>query len=123
MTRKSVSFDAVVHFFIKQYNIPTKRDIEKLMTKLDNIETLVTNSAAKGKAIGLRDLKARTQSGRMTASDTVLEIIKENGENGVNFAEILYKTGFDKKKIRNIVFRLNKLGKIKRKNRGFYVAT
>jgi predicted transcriptional regulator len=123
MTRKSVSFDAVVHFFMKQYNIPSKRDIEKLMTKLDNIETLVTNSAAKGKAIGLRDLKARTQSGRMTASDTVLEIIKENGENGVNFAEILYKTGFDKKKIRNIVFRLNKLGKIKRKNRGFYVAT
>jgi predicted Rossmann fold nucleotide-binding protein DprA/Smf involved in DNA uptake len=124
MTKKSVSFDAVVHFFMKQYNIPSKRDIEKLMTKLDKIETLVTNSAAKGKAIGSRDLKARTQSGRprMTASDTVLEIIKENGENGVNFAEILDKTGFDEKKIRNIVFRLNKLGKIKRKNRGMYVA-
>jgi predicted Rossmann fold nucleotide-binding protein DprA/Smf involved in DNA uptake len=124
MTKKSVSFDAVVHFFMKQYNIPTKRDIEKLITKLDRLESLVTNSAAKGKAIGSRDLKARTQSGRprMTASDTVLEIIKENGENGVNFAEILDKTGFDEKKIRNIVFRLNKLGKIKRKNRGMYVA-
>jgi predicted transcriptional regulator of viral defense system len=58
----------------------------------------------------------------MTASDTVLEIIKENGENGVNFAEILDKTRFDEKKIRNIVFRLNKLGKIRRKNRGLYVA-
>jgi hypothetical protein len=124
MTRKSVSFDAVVHFFMKQYNIPSKRDIEKLMTKLDNIETLVTNSAAKGKAIGSRDLRTKIQSGRpgMTASDTVLEIIKENGENGVNFAEILDKTGFDEKKIRNIVFRLNKLEKIKRKNRGIYVA-
>jgi hypothetical protein len=124
MTRKSVSFDAVVHFFMKQYNIPSKRDIEKLMTKLNNIETLVTNSAAKGKAIGSRDLRTKIQSGRpgMTASDTVLEIIKENGENGVNFAEILDKTGFDEKKIRNIVFRLNKLEKIKRKNRGIYVA-
>jgi acetaldehyde dehydrogenase (acetylating) len=119
MTRKSVSFDAVVHFFMKHYNIPSKRDIEKLMTKLDNIETLVIKSAARGKAIGSRN------PGRhgMTASDTVLEIIKENGEDGVNFAEIQDKTGFEEKKIRNIVFRLNKLEKIKRKTRGIYVAT
>jgi predicted Rossmann fold nucleotide-binding protein DprA/Smf involved in DNA uptake len=124
MTKKSVSFDAMVHFFMKHYNIPRKKDLDKLMTKLDRLETLLTKSPAKGKAIGSRDLKARIQSGRpgMTASDTVLEIIKENGENGVNFAEILDKTGFDEKKIRNIMFRLNKLGKIKRKNRGLYVA-
>ena len=119
MTRKSVSFDAVVHFFMKHYNIPSKRDIEKLMTKLDNIETLVIKSAARGKAIGSRNPRRPG----MTASDTVLEIIKENGDDGVNFAEILGKTGFDDKKIRNIIFRLNKLGKIKRKNRGIYVAT
>jgi len=35
MTKKSVSFDAMVHFFMKRYDIPTKRDIEKLMTMLD----------------------------------------------------------------------------------------
>jgi len=58
----------------------------------------------------------------MTASNIVLEVIKETGDEGVNFAEIKDKTGFDEKKIRNIIFRLNKLGKIKRKNRGIYVA-
>jgi DNA-binding transcriptional regulator PaaX len=40
----------------------------------------------------------------------------------LGFAEIQAKTGFDEKKIRNIIFRLNKTGKIKRKTRGIYVA-
>lgn len=124
MTKKSVSFDAMVLFFVKRYNIPTKRDIEKLMTKLDRLETMVKQSYTNANGTRSRNLKARTQFGRpgMTASDTVLEIIKETGDDGVNFAEIQDKTGFDEKKIRNIVFRLNNLGKIKRKNRGIYVA-
>ncbi len=124
MTKKSISFDAMVHFFMKRYDIPTKRDIEKLMTMLDRLETVVNQSYTK--AIGTRpgDLKARLQHKRlgMTASNIVLEIIKETDDEGVNFAEIKDKTGFDEKKIRNIIFRLNKLGKIKRKNRGIYVA-
>jgi predicted Rossmann fold nucleotide-binding protein DprA/Smf involved in DNA uptake len=124
MIKKSVSFDAMVHFFMKYYNIPTKRDIEKLMTKLDHLETMVKQSYTKANGTRSRDLRTRIQSGRpgMTASDTVLEIIKETADDGVKFAEIKDKTGFDDKKIRNIVFRLNKLGKIKRKNRGIYVA-
>jgi len=125
MTKKSISFDAMVHFFMKRYDIPTKRDIEKLMTMLDRLETMVNQSYTK--TIGTRsgDLKARIKSGRpgMSASDYVLEFIKETGDEGVNFAEIQYKTGFAEKKIRNIIFRLNKLGKIIRKNRGIYVAT
>jgi hypothetical protein len=54
------------------------------MTKLDRLETLVTKSPAKGKAIGSRDSRARLQSGRpgMTASDTALEFIKEMGDEG-----------------------------------------
>ncbi len=119
MTKKSASFDAMVYFFRRQYNIPTKRDIEKLMTRLDNIETLVKKSATRGKAIGSRN----PGKPGMNASDTVFEVIKDNGDEGVNFAGILDKTGFDDKKIRNVIFCLNKLGKIKRKTRGIYVAT
>jgi hypothetical protein len=58
----------------------------------------------------------------MTASDMVLEIIRQAGDEGAGFLEIQDKTGFGEKKIRNIVFRLNKLERIKRKNRGVYVA-
>jgi predicted Rossmann fold nucleotide-binding protein DprA/Smf involved in DNA uptake len=124
MTKKSVSFDAMVHFFMKHYNIPSKKDLEKLMTKLDRLETMVKQSYTKANGTRSRDLRTRIQSGRpgMTASDTVLEIIKETGDDGTSFPEIQDKTGFDEKKIRNVIFRLNKLGKIKRKNRGVYVA-
>jgi len=125
MTKKSVSFDTMVFFFMKRYNIPSKKDIEKLMTKLDHLEAMVKQSYTKANGTRSRDLKSRKQPGRpgMTASDTVLEIIKETGDDGVNFAEIQDKTGFDEKKIRNVIFRLNKLGRIKRKNRGIYVVT
>ena len=44
------------------------------------------------------------------------------GADGLGFAEIQAKTAFDEKKIRNIIFRLNKTGKIKRKSRGIYIA-
>ncbi len=124
--KKSVSFDAMVKFFMKHYNIPTRRDIERLITKLERLEAMVKDTAVRSKTAGSsgRDVKGRLQSGRpgMTASDTVLEIIKETGDEGAIFSEIQDKTGFGEKKIRNIVFRLNKLEKIKRKNRGIYIA-
>ena len=55
----------------------------------------------------------------MTASDTVLEVVKRFRQ-GVDFAEIQTRTGFDEKKLRNIIFRLNKIDKIKRIRRGVY---
>ncbi|MFO8083967.1 MAG: hypothetical protein R6U27_06585 [Desulfobacterales bacterium] len=124
--KKSVSFDAMVKFFMKHYKIPTKKDVDKLVTKLDRLEIMVREAGAKSKtiAIGGRDSKTRIQVGKpgMTASDMVLEIIREAGDEGAGFLEIQDKTGFGEKKIRNIVFRLNKLERIKRKNRGVYVA-
>ena len=67
----------------------------------------------------------RTPIGRRKASlmavDIVLDAIK-NAKEGIGFAQIQNKTGFDEKKIRNIIFRLNKTGKIKRKSRGIYIA-
>jgi len=50
-----------------------------------------------------------------------LDVIKRSKQ-GTGFADIQAKTGFEEKKIRNIIFRLNKIGKIKRKSRGIYIA-
>ncbi len=36
---KAVTFDAMVKFFIHQYDIPTKRDIDKLHTRLCDSNT------------------------------------------------------------------------------------
>ena len=42
---KSISFDAMVKFFLHTYEIPTKRDVEKLIARLDRLETLMTAPA------------------------------------------------------------------------------
>jgi len=54
-----------------------------------------------------------------TASDAVLAVIRRS-KKGVDTATLAEKTGFDKKKIANIVFRLRKLGKIASVSKGVY---
>jgi hypothetical protein len=117
---KSVSFDAMVKFFMNTYNIPTKQDIERINARLERIERLlVTEVSGRGR---------RSQGGKVlgkqamnTASDMVLEVIQRNSD-GIGFGDIQIQTGFGEKKLRNIIFRLNKTGKIKRKTRGIYIA-
>lgn len=55
-----------------------------------------------------------------TATDTVLQIIRQS-KKGVDIAKLKEKTGFNDKKIRNIVHRASKQGKIRRSGRGIYV--
>lgn len=123
---KSVSFDAMVKFFMQTYGIPTKKDVEKLIERLDRLEVLIKSgtgaparrkSAAKTKAAG----KATRKTGGMTASDTVLDVVAK-AKDGIGFSDIQAKTGYAEKKLRNIIFRLNKLKKIQRKDRGVYSA-
>jgi hypothetical protein len=55
-----------------------------------------------------------------TATDQVLNIIKRS-KNGVDTATLMTKTGFNQKKVRNILQRTYKQGKIKRVEKGIYV--
>ena len=115
---KTISFDAMVKFFMQNYDIPTKKDVDKLMAKLDLLENLIRQTASGTNNVTSGASRRRTA---MTAVDVVLDTIKQ-AKQGLGFAEIQAKTGFDEKKIRNIIFRLNKTGKIKRKSRGIYIA-
>jgi len=122
---KTVSFDAMVKFFMQTYNIPTKKDVDRLMAKLDRLETLIKKSGA---AAGRRRVSAKKPamgaktSGRAgsTAVDEVFKIIKSFRQ-GAGFTDIKTRTGFDDKKIRNIIYRLTKLDRIERKSRGIYI--
>jgi hypothetical protein len=113
---KTISFDAMVKFFMQNYKIPTKKDIDHLAARLDRLENLIKKT--------MRSHNGKTRIARrrssMTAVDTVLDTIKHSKQ-GIDFAEIQAKTGYEEKKIRNIIFRLNKAGKIKRKSRGVYI--
>jgi hypothetical protein len=115
---KTPSFDWMVKFFMRQYNIPTKKDVDRLLARLDRLENMIKQSALSPDNAAVRIGRRKTA---LTAIDVVLDVIKRSKQ-GIGFAAIQAKTDFDEKKIRNIIFRLNKIGKIKRKSRGIYIA-
>jgi hypothetical protein len=123
---KSINFDVMVKFFMRHYDIPTKKDLAYLMTKIDRLETLIKSKSAPGKS--KRSAKAAPKSkgfgptSSLTASDMVMGIIKKSKQ-GADFAGIQAETGFGEKKLRNIIFRLNQTKKIKRKTRGVYIVS
>ncbi len=125
--RKSPSVDAFVRFFLQYYNIPTKQDIEKLGKRMERLEVaLKANRVAGGKAKKAGAVKgaakkkqARRGRAKMTATEKILSII-EKSTRGADIARLKARTGFEDKKIRNIVFRLAKQGTIKRAGRGVY---
>ncbi len=122
---KQVSFDAMVKFFMQQYNVPTKKDVNNLIAKIDRLEKLIkakalpAQSGRVSRGVSGKG-KALSDKSSVTASDIVLNIIKTY-RNGISFAQIQAKTGFGEKKLRNVIFRLSKTNKIKTKSRGIYI--
>ena len=86
--------------------------VEKIKNQ---IEKVGRSKAAKPKSVK----KAPTKK-PVTAVDTVLATINRS-KKGVNTASIMEKTGFDRKKVANILFKLKKQGKIKIKIKGVYL--
>ena len=56
----------------------------------------------------------------MTATEKILKIVRRSRK-GVDVPTLKTKTGFDDKKVRNIIFRASKEGKIKKVGRGIYI--
>lgn len=124
MTRrkgKPVSFDAMVKFFLHQYGIPTKKDFEKLVDRLDQMEKFIREAASFGRHNKSSGLHGGGTGADTSASEIVLSVISKSKE-PLGIPEIREKTGFGDKKLRNIIFRLHKIGSIARKQRGRYVA-
>jgi hypothetical protein len=125
--RKSYSVDAVVRFFLQYYGIPTKQDIDKILKRMDRLEAAVKGTRVSGrtarkaggrKIAGGEGRVARSRP-RMTATEKVLSIVRRSRK-GVDVPGLKAKSGFEDKKIRNIIFRLSKQGTIKRVGRGLY---
>jgi len=97
---------------ISEETKPTKKPKAKVVKK-----KAVMKAPAKKVAVKKAAPKKATQA---TAVDTVLAIIK-NSKKGVGMAALLEKTGYNQKKIANLVFKLKKQGKIKSVDRGVYL--
>ena len=110
-----------------------KKDLTAISKKLDNLikaveksEKATVTKASKAKAVKATPAKkapkapAKKKAVQITATDQVLKIINAS-KMGVNTATLMKKTGFDQKKVRNILNRTFKQGKIRRADKGIYV--
>jgi hypothetical protein len=77
--------------------------------------------SSKKKAVQKAPKKAVSKKSKPpTAADTVLGVINKS-KKGVNTATLMEKTGYDQKKIANLVYKLKNQGKIKSVNKGVYL--
>ena len=109
---------AMVSFMSNTLNILSK-ETETLVDKIKKREKAQAAQEAKKKARERKIAKRKVKSLMMT--ETVFKVIKRH-KRGVHISKLRDKTGFDNKKISNIVFKLNKEGKIKRADKGVYTA-
>ena len=101
---------------------------DSLMKAVDRIEKAQAAKAKKAtpkakpvKKAGTKIAPARKKKAKMTDTDKFLNIIKRS-KKGVTAQTLIKQTGFDAKKIANMVFRATKMGKIKSVSKGVYVA-
>jgi hypothetical protein len=105
-----------------------EKKLEKLIAAFDKGKKVKAKPAAKKAASGVvkkrrapaKKAAAKPKRAKLTATDKVLGIIRRS-KKGVNVSTIKSKTGFDDKKVRNIIFRTSKEGKIKKIGRGIYL--
>ena len=90
---------------------------EKMIKQLEKLGKPKT--AKKPKAIAVKKAVSKKPT-KAPASDTVLAIIKMSRK-GVDTVALRKKTGFEGRKIRDIIYRLKKQGKIKSEAKGLYV--
>jgi hypothetical protein len=104
------------------------KDIKKIT---DKIEKLVAGfgkmEKPKAKAVKAKTAKkapakkaAPKKKQQVTAFDKVIQIVRRS-KKGVSAAQLKAKTGFDDKKIANIIYKAKKNGLIQSKTKGVYV--
>jgi hypothetical protein len=113
-----------------------KRDIKALEKKMEKLlKAYGTPQKPKtAKKVKRKTVKAKTKRvvaakkaasrkkavKKNTSTEQILKIIRRSRK-GINVPALKVKTGFEDKKVRNIIFRASKEGKIKKVGRGIYV--
>ena len=100
------------------------KDLKKLTQKTNKMVKQLekpdkAQAAKKPKAKAVKKAIAKKVT-TVSASGTVLAIVKRSRK-GVDTVALRKKTGFEGRKIRDIIYRLKKQGKIKTEGKGLYV--
>ena len=112
-----------------------KRDIKALERKMEKLLKAYGKPQKPKKAVKpkRKPVKAKTRrkavakkvtrrrkAPQVTATEQILRIVRRSRK-GVDVPTLKTKTGFEDKKVRNIIFRASKEGKIKKAGRGIYI--
>ena len=98
---------------------------DKLRLRLEKFEKAKTTRTVRKKTVA-KGKPAKKRVGekmiKVTAIDTILEIFnKSRNKNGIDVATLKKKTGFDEKKIWNVIYSLKKRNKVKGLRYGHYI--
>ena len=150
--QKSFTIEPLIEFVTDRIKIPTKKEIDKLIKKTEKSllslkmptrsefdrltkrvqalekalkprkkATKVATRAKTGKKAATKKKRGSKAKPQMTSPEKVLRVMRKY-RTGVDVATLKARTGLEDKKIRNVLFRLGKQGKIKRAGRGVYKA-
>jgi hypothetical protein len=111
--------------------MPTRKEFNQLIKRVEALEKAVKGRKqstrktarpvkASKKAVAKKRPSSRPRS-QVTDSEKVLKVIRKYRA-GTDVGTLKARTGFEDKKLRNIVFRLSKQGQIERTGRGVYKA-
>ena len=109
----------------RNYRMTMKRELTAVQKKITAIKLKVDSLIAAVEKSETKPTKApkapvKKKAGTVTATDQVLKIINRS-KKGVDTATLMKKTGFNQKKVTNILHRSFKAGKIKRADKGIYI--
>ena len=97
------------------------KNLDRLLKAVEKDEKLKAKPTKRipAKMAPAKKVPVKKKTAQPTATDKILKIIKAS-KKGVDAPTLIKKTGFDQKKVRNILFRTYKQGKIKRLDKGIY---
>ena len=100
-----------------------EKNLDRLTKAMAAVQKQNSRKAPKQKPVrakGPKETGVGAAAAKMTTTDQVLDIIKK-AEKGVDAATLIKETGFKDQKVRNILTRIFKEGRVKRVGRGIYV--
>ena len=106
---------------IKKEMARISKDLQKMSRRIQKLTTSIPNIKGRAKKVNMPRPVAAPR-GKKSGTQTVLGMIKKS-KAGIAAETLIKKTGYEDKKIRNILFRAWKDGKIERVRRGVYKAS
>ena len=102
---------------------PAKKKASQRSSETSASKNRVKPAASKARAkTPIKKSTAKRKRAKLTDTARILDIIKRS-KRGLDVATLRQKTGFDEKKIRNVIYKVHKEGKIRRAGRGIYLST